>query len=397
MTSDGGQTSASSSTHTVRRVRRVAAGRRPFVPHGLLPLLGLIGTLLIGIVPFSIGIQNKTERAAQEALAQAGASWAQPDVSGQWVTLRGRPPTAKDGQKALEAVRNSRTQTIFGRLGPETRVIDRFTRTSPSTPATSTPSATPSASISPTPVAPDWIFTLSDGVLRLEGELPDTETRDKVIAAARASIDPPRIVSIDDRLSIANVTAPDFYDETALRGVRTISRCDTGYTRFDSSRFSLSCELSQANVERLETVARAPLTYGELGDIQILPREAVASCERSLSDLLAATRIEFATASALISSNSASLLDQIANAVGSCPGRLRIEGHTDNTGSAALNAELSQNRAEAVRNALVDRGISENRLIAQGFGSSQPIATNSNAAGRARNRRIEIQVVRSSE
>ena len=70
--------------------------------------------------------------------------------------------------------------------------------------------------------------------------------------------------------------------------------------------------------------------------------------------------------------------------------RLRIEGHTDNTGSEAANLRLSRERARAVASYLIARGISENRLIAKGYGSTQPIDDNSTDAGRGRNRRIEI-------
>lgn len=66
-----------------------------------------------------------------------------------------------------------------------------------------------------------------------------------------------------------------------------------------------------------------------------------------------------------------------------------IEGHTDSVGSDAYNLKLSERRAEAVRNALIERyGISESRLTAEGFGKSKPIASNSTSEGRAENRRV---------
>jgi len=70
-----------------------------------------------------------------------------------------------------------------------------------------------------------------------------------------------------------------------------------------------------------------------------------------------------------------------------------IEGHTDNTGSAAYNLELSQKRADFVKNALVQKGISSSRITSRGLGQSHPIANNGSAKGRQENRRIEITVL----
>jgi len=71
--------------------------------------------------------------------------------------------------------------------------------------------------------------------------------------------------------------------------------------------------------------------------------------------------------------------------------KFSIEGHTDSTGSAKINDKLSQERADAVLNALVERGVNPENLQAKGFGSSQPVASNKTAAGKAQNRRTEIK------
>ena len=69
-----------------------------------------------------------------------------------------------------------------------------------------------------------------------------------------------------------------------------------------------------------------------------------------------------------------------------------ISGHTDNTGKQEKNQALSEARANAVKAFLVSKGISENRLTAAGFGPDQPVADNKTAAGRAKNRRVEIGI-----
>ncbi|MGQ7844719.1 OmpA family protein [Granulosicoccus sp. 3-233] len=87
-------------------------------------------------------------------------------------------------------------------------------------------------------------------------------------------------------------------------------------------------------------------------------------------------------------------LNQVAELLRSNPEkRLRIEGHTDNTGPDSVNLRLSQERAEAVVRYLEARNVSPNQLIAKGYGATQPIADNASETGRARNRRIEISYV----
>ena len=72
----------------------------------------------------------------------------------------------------------------------------------------------------------------------------------------------------------------------------------------------------------------------------------------------------------------------------------QIEGHTDSDGSNELNQALSENRAAAVKNYLVENGIAAERLKSTGFGETKPIASNKNAKGKAENRRVEISLIK---
>jgi outer membrane protein OmpA-like peptidoglycan-associated protein len=78
--------------------------------------------------------------------------------------------------------------------------------------------------------------------------------------------------------------------------------------------------------------------------------------------------------------------------------RVRVEGHTDNKGSAIDNLDLSRERAAAVRRHLIDiGGIDGKRLVAQGFGPDRPVGDNKTEAGRAKNRRIELVIIEKSQ
>jgi outer membrane protein OmpA-like peptidoglycan-associated protein len=102
--------------------------------------------------------------------------------------------------------------------------------------------------------------------------------------------------------------------------------------------------------------------------------------------------ILFDTDSDRIKPDSAAVIKMIANGVQGNPGlNLLIEGHTDSSGDAAHNLDLSKRRAEAVKAVLVAQfGIDAARLTTSGLGASKPIASNDSPQGRADNRRVEF-------
>jgi OmpA-OmpF porin, OOP family len=73
---------------------------------------------------------------------------------------------------------------------------------------------------------------------------------------------------------------------------------------------------------------------------------------------------------------------------------IEIDGHTDNTGTKEINQKLSQDRANAVMNYLIKKGISSTRLTAKGFGDTLPVADNDTEEGKAKNRRTEVKIIK---
>ncbi len=101
--------------------------------------------------------------------------------------------------------------------------------------------------------------------------------------------------------------------------------------------------------------------------------------------------ISFDTGSAAIKPPLRAVLDPFANSLRDDPSaRLMIVGHTDNTGSDAINNPLSVERAQSVRDYLVTRGVAASRVETAGRGDREPVASNATEAGRAKNRRVEI-------
>jgi OOP family OmpA-OmpF porin len=108
---------------------------------------------------------------------------------------------------------------------------------------------------------------------------------------------------------------------------------------------------------------------------------------------MAAKEIYFQTGKAILLPKSYLKLDEVAAILTANPTvKLEIDGHTDNTGKPAANQTLSENRANAVVKYFASKGIGADRLTAKGFGPTMPIDTNKTAAGRAKNRRVEMKI-----
>jgi OOP family OmpA-OmpF porin len=113
------------------------------------------------------------------------------------------------------------------------------------------------------------------------------------------------------------------------------------------------------------------------------------------NEIVILEQVQFDTGKATIKPASNDLLDQVAEVLTQHPEMLKVEvqGHTDNRGSAALNKKLSQARADAVKKAMVQRGVSADRLVTKGYGPDKPIDENGTEEGRQRNRRVQFVIL----
>ena len=147
--------------------------------------------------------------------------------------------------------------------------------------------------------------------------------------------------------------------------------------------------------ETFEVVAREEATP----EIQLIsrPRNSLVRVRRR--DIMIRRQVNFATDSSEILPSSSQLLSEVADVIMRHPEitRIEIQGHTDNRGGRAHNQDLSQRRAEAVRDWLVRAGVEAGRLEARGYGQEQPLVPNITASNRARNRRVQFVIQEQSD
>lgn len=104
--------------------------------------------------------------------------------------------------------------------------------------------------------------------------------------------------------------------------------------------------------------------------------------------------VSFETAKTVLTAQARGALDRVVVSLKAHPGeRVEVAGYTDSRGTAGANLRLSQARADAVRGYLIERGVSPEQMVSRGYGEEDPVDTNVTAAGRARNRRVELHLL----
>ena len=149
------------------------------------------------------------------------------------------------------------------------------------------------------------------------------------------------------------------------------------------------CELDSDGDGLVDGVDKCPTVYAKTADGCPLPAPAPAPAPAPKKLEIEGVNFDFNQAT--LRQEATGLLDADAAALKDW-GDVKVEvaGHTDSKGSDAYNMDLSQRRAEAVRDYLISKGIAADRLTAKGYGESQPVADNDTDEGRAKNRRVEL-------
>ena len=226
----------------------------------------------------------------------------------------------------------------------------------------------------------------------LTGLLPDLAVKDKLIGALKAALGGG--VNLIDKIDIAGgASAPDF----AGLGALLKAAADVPDFRFTVEGDTLTLTGTAPSEEvkaAVEAAARAVWPNVTIVN-NITITGAPVSCDnlQATVDADLAVPLKFETGSDKLSADGVAQLSSVVPDLKACPdAKLTVIGHTDNTGTDAINAPLSEARAKSVTAYLVSQGIAADTITSRGQGSSNPVASNDTEAGRAQNRRTEITV-----
>jgi OmpA-OmpF porin, OOP family len=284
--------------------------------------------------------------------------------------------------------------------------------------ATQTPAPAPVATPAPAPPPAVPASTLpaqlalsnDNGVIHYSGSVNDEETRTSIVNALNTAYGADKVqgdIAIDPQRG----TAPWLAN---LRGGLAALNVAGMQAVFDGNAVNLGGTIGDSDrnqiASSLRTVFGSGLTYGSLADnasdwalaantkaAAALTAQKTGINAPQLIGILNQSVINFPTGSAQVPAASMGVLQDAAAQIKQLPPGtvLEVAGYTDNAGDQAANLALSQQRADAVRNALIQAGVSPSMLEAKGYGSANPASSNDNEAGRVNNRRIEYHLLKS--
>lgn len=240
--------------------------------------------------------------------------------------------------------------------------------------------------------SPRLVFEFRSNRLRLAGASGSARHDAGLLRATRDRF---AVSEVETGLRPA-VNVPDYWESASLRLLRALAATESGTAVLEANRAEIRGVTSDPDRLRSELAllrASLPAAVAVVQDIAIIDRSTSLEelCRTNFTSAVGEP-VAFRLSSADLRTSSFALLDKLVEVADDCRTRkIAIIGHTDASGTETWNRELSRARAQAVADYLVRAGIQPQRLIVEGMGSALPIADNSTAPGRSRNRRIEFE------
>lgn len=224
--------------------------------------------------------------------------------------------------------------------------------------------------------------------LLVRGESRDTATATSVKTALAREV--PKGFVGRERLRVRS-DAMVWAEEEAMR--KRLEEAESARRQAEAEAARQRQAAEEAERERRQAAERRRQQEAER--IRTVEREVEAQqCERSLVEAASRGRILFDVARATLRSESRPTLNELARLAKACPtGIIQIAGHTDSDGTEKFNLELSEQRARSIVNYLAGAGVSRSRLRAVGYGENRPLVPNTTEENKAKNRRIEFDVL----
>lgn len=242
----------------------------------------------------------------------------------------------------------------------------------------------------------------NEGLLMVEGLLGSASSLENLKGFAIAKFGSENVtfnIDVVDGL-------PMYWEKNTFTSIQVIAAMNAGQAVLTKDQLIFNGYAQSKDIrDGLEKMLKAEISdvqiAHEIGIREIISETGLitnpASCVENINDLLANSPIQFEKSSTKIATTSFPNIQKIADALVECKKyRFEIGGHTDSQGGDALNQTISEKRAKSVLDAIYETGMDFGALSSAGFGSSEPIASNETAEGRAQNRRIEIRLITQS-
>jgi len=237
----------------------------------------------------------------------------------------------------------------------------------------------------------------ANGKVTLHGTVPSEDARTAAVDGATAIFG---AGNVTDELIIDTTAVTGPSAETlgkvlgALKGAGSGWMADVSGTDSLTLTGEVASDTAKASIVKAVTAAFAPGTVVDKLTVAAASSADTGAVE-AINKEIRLRGVNFVTGSATLTGPSTTTLDRVAKLLTDAKSvRAEVQGHTDSQGDAAANLALSTARAKAVVAYLVGKGIAADRLVAKGYGETQPIASNDTDAGRAKNRRVVFSVVK---
>lgn len=224
----------------------------------------------------------------------------------------------------------------------------------------------------------------------VEGVVPNEASKQAILQKLYAVYGTEQVV---DKVQIRAVAVPNGWNDLVTRVITPdLKKVSAGKLAVKGTQVELTGKLNnpseiQPITSMYQSLVQPPYRINAL-------LSANQSEQKVVDDALKDRIVEFESGSAILTASGTKILDEMAVALAQVQNKnVKIIGHTDSSGDAKKNAQLSLARAEAVKAYLIEKKIVAERLSTAGLGSEKPVADNATVEGRKKNRRIEFEVL----
>jgi len=224
----------------------------------------------------------------------------------------------------------------------------------------------------------------------IEGVVPNEASKQAILMRMQSVYGANQVI---DKIQVRPVAAPNGWSDSVARVITPeLKKVRQGQLRVRGTQIELNGKVSHPNciqptTANFQMLIQQPYRF----NAQLSVNQAE---QKIIDDALKNRIVEFESGSAVLTAAGRQILEEMAVALHKVGGKkVKIIGHTDSSGDGNKNFLLSQERAMAVRNYLIAKNIKAENLSTEGMGSSKPVADNTTAEGRKKNRRIEFEVL----